>query len=303
MRGVYAIPPTPFDDKGGLDLDGLKSVLDFCIEAGSHGILYPANVSESTTMTDAERIQVAEVAAKHIDGRVPHIVGVSGVSKEHAALFSAHARDIGADGVMAMPPYVRRADKPGLIAYFETIARTAELPVWVQNNSPPIGTPMSMDLVNELFKIDGVNCIKEEVIPSAHHIGAIRAIAGDKLKSVMGGMAARYLLQEYRRGVDGTMPACEVVDLQVKVWNLLEAGEMEAARHLFTQILPILTMEPIYGAVFYKEVLYRRGIIRDRYVREAAWPRFDEHDHAELDAILGHVAEHFDIYKPRAHLA
>ena len=303
MRGVYAIPPTPFDETGAIDFDGLRSVLDFCIESGSHGILYPANVSESTSMTDAERMGIAEVAAKHLDGRLPLVVGVSGVSKEHAALFSRHARDIGANSVIAMPPYVRRADKPGLKAYFETIAKTSGLPVWIQNNAAPVGSPMTMETINELLDIEGVSYLKEEVVPSAQHITAIRRLAGPKLKGVMGGMASRYLLQEFRRGSDGTMPACEVVDLQVKVWNLLEAGDEAAARALFNQLLPILTMEQLYGATFYKEVLFRRGIIRSRYVREAAWPRFDALDHAALDVLLAEVAEFIDIHKPRVGLA
>jgi 4-hydroxy-tetrahydrodipicolinate synthase len=143
-----------------------------------------------------------------------------------------------------------------------------------------------------------VGYLKEEVVPSGHHISAIRRLAGGKLKAVMGGMAGRYLIAEYRRGVDGTMPACEVVDLQVKVWNLLEAGKERAARDLFNKLLPVLTMEQLYGATFYKEVLYRRGIIASKHVREAAWPKMDAEDQAELDILLDDLAEHIDIYKP-----
>jgi 4-hydroxy-tetrahydrodipicolinate synthase len=298
MRGVFAIPPTPFDDSGEIDFDGLQSIIEFCIDAGTHGILYPANVSEQTALTDQERFDIAEAAAKYVNGRVPLLVSVSGVSKEHAAIFSRHAKAIGADGVVAMPPYVRRADKAGLKAYFEHIARTSELPVWIQNNAAPVGSPMPMETINELLNIEGVCALKEEVVPSGHHISAIKRLAGPRLKAVMGGMASRYLMAEYRRGVDGTMPACEFVDLQVKVWNLLEAGEERQARELFNKLLPLLTMEQLYGATFYKEVLYRRGIIRSRHVREAAWPKMDADDMAELDVLLDDVADHIDIYRP-----
>ena len=166
IRGVFAIPPTPFDDTGAIDFDGPTAILDFCIAAGGHGILYPANVSESTSMTDQERLDIAEAAAKHIDGRLPLVVGVSGVSKEHAALFSAHAKKIGAHSVVAMPPYVRRADKAGLKAYFDTIHKASGLPVWIQNNGPPAGSPMSMELVNELLDIPGVEYLNSAVTKS-----------------------------------------------------------------------------------------------------------------------------------------
>lgn len=303
MRGVYAIPPTPFDEGGAIDFDGIRAVIEFCIEAGSHGILYPANVSESTAMSDQERFDIAAAAAEQIRKRLPLVVGVSGVSKEHAVIFARHAKAIGADAVIAMPPYVRRADKAGLKAYFGAIADASGLPVWIQNNAAPVGSPMTMETVNELLDIPGVEYLKEEVVPSGHHITAIKRLAGPKLKGVMGGMASRYLLAEYRRGVDGTMPACELVDLQVKVWNLLEAGEERAARDLFNKLLPIITMEQLYGATFYKEVLYRRGIIRCRHVREAAWPKMDADDQAELDILLEDIAEHIDIYRPARALA
>jgi 4-hydroxy-tetrahydrodipicolinate synthase len=303
MRGVYAIPPTPFDGGGSIDFDGLRSVIDFCIEAGSHGILYPANDSESTAMGDQERIDIAAAAAAHINKRIPLVVGVSGVSKEHATVFARHAREIGADAVCAMPPYVRRADKAGVRAYFEAIAESSGLPVWIQNNAAPVGSPMAMEAINELLDIPGVEYLKEEVVPSGQHISAIKRLAGPKLKGVMGGMASRYLLAEYRRGVDGTMPACELVDLQVKVWNLLESGQERAARDLFNRLLPVLTMEQLYGATFYKEVLYRRGIIASKHVREAAWPKMDVHDQAELDVLLDDLAEYIDIYPPARSLA
>ena len=59
FRGVFAIPPTPFDDPGNVDEDSLRRCVDFCIEAGAHGIVAPVNASESIALTDAERLRVA----------------------------------------------------------------------------------------------------------------------------------------------------------------------------------------------------------------------------------------------------
>jgi 4-hydroxy-tetrahydrodipicolinate synthase len=109
----------------------------------------------------------------------------------------------------------------------------------------------------------------------------------------MGGMAGRFLLDEYRRGACGTMPACEVTDVHVAIWNALEAGDPARARELHNRLIPLLNIEWMYGAAVYKEVLYRRGIIASPALRGPGALLLDEFDHQELDAILADVGQLF----------
>jgi 4-hydroxy-tetrahydrodipicolinate synthase len=115
---------------------------------------------------------------------------------------------------------------------------------------------------------------------------AVRELAGARLKGMMGGMAGRYLLEEYRRGACGTMPACEVADAHVLVWNALDRGDEEEARRLFTQLLPLLNYEAMYSFTVYKEVLLRRGVIASARTRVAGAARLDAENHRELDMLL-----------------
>ena len=72
FRGVFAIPPTPFDDlTGAVDEVSLRRCVEFCVAAGAHGIVAPVNASESTALTDAERLRVTEVLVEQAAGRVP----------------------------------------------------------------------------------------------------------------------------------------------------------------------------------------------------------------------------------------
>jgi len=54
-RGVFTIPVTPFHEDGSIDWDSLRRCVEFCIEAGAHGIVMPVNASEFFTLTDDER--------------------------------------------------------------------------------------------------------------------------------------------------------------------------------------------------------------------------------------------------------
>ena len=62
------------------------------------------------------------------------ILGVQGVSAQHAAKFSRRANDVGADGVIAMAPYVQELeDEEAVIRYYQAIDREVNVPIQAGN--------------------------------------------------------------------------------------------------------------------------------------------------------------------------
>ncbi|MGI8486103.1 MAG: dihydrodipicolinate synthase family protein [Thermomicrobiales bacterium] len=294
FRGVFTIPVTPFDTEGDLDEASLQRCVEFCIQAGAHGIVCPVNASEFSSLTDQERLRVAEITTATADHRIPVVIGVSGTTGHHASIFSRHAREIGADAVIAMPPYVKKAATNEIGEYFRVVAAAAQLPVFIQNYPAPIGTPLTAGFMANLVQtIDGVEYVKEETTPPGHVITEILSSGSPRLQGVMSGMAGRFMLDDFRRGACGTMPACEVTDVHVAVWNALEAGDAKGARDIFNRLLPLLNMEWLYGATVYKEVLQRRGVIATATLRGPGMSSLDDFDHQELDQILADVSTFF----------
>lgn len=300
FRGIYGILPTPFCEDLSLDEKGLIRMVDFCVKAGSHGIVTPVNASEYIALSDDERKLVVQLTVEHTAGRVPVIAGVAGVSTPVAAMFARHAREVGADGIIAMPPYISKASKQEIFEYYRTIAEASELPVFIQNYIPPVGTPMSAaDCIDIIGKVENVYYVKEETQYSGHVLTEIEELAGvlpqGKYLGTMGGKAGRYLIDEYNRGCCGNMPACEIVDVQAQIWNLLEAGEEDKAIEVYYQAIPLLNMEYMYGYVLYKEVLRRRGVIDSAAVRAPGVCQLDAMDHKELDRVMKAVEPYFKV--------
>ncbi len=77
LAGVHPIAPTPFDDRGDLDLPGMRRVLDCMVDQGVDGICILANYSEQFLLTDAERSALLDLCLAHVAGRVPVIVTCS----------------------------------------------------------------------------------------------------------------------------------------------------------------------------------------------------------------------------------
>lgn len=288
FRGVFAIPVTPFGDDGGLDEQSLARCVEFCIAAGAHGIVGPVNASESIALTDAERLRVSEIMVEQARGRIPVVIGVSGVSTEASVLYARHAAKIGAGSVIAMPPYVKHATSGELPDFYRAVAKAADgLPVWIQNYVGPIGTPQSAAVIAKIMnEVPGVNFLKEETAYAPQLMTGIAELTGSNLKGMMGGMAGRYLLEEVRRGACGTMPACEVADAHVVVWNAIDRGDHDEARRLHGQLLPLLNYEAMYSFTIYKEVLFRRGVIASPRTRVPGVGHLDAENGKELDILL-----------------
>lgn len=300
FRGVYAILVTPFDKQGALDEASLRRCVDFCVAGGARGIVTPVNASESTTLTDGERTRVAAITVEQTQGRVPVVIGVSGTSTHHAAYLAQEAAAVGADALIAMPPYVRKGNPSDqeIMDYYRAIAAASRLPIIVQDFVAPVGTPLSMALLTRLFReIDEVQYLKEETSLAGQKMSLLLEQAGTEIQGIMGGAAGRYLLDEHRRGAVGTMPACEVVDLHAQLWELLESGQMEAARAFYTKLLPLLNIESLYSFAIYKEVLYRRGVIATTTSRMPGAALLDRYDQMELDAILATLEQDFRIHE------
>lgn len=291
FRGVYAIPPTPFTPNDDVDEQSLRRTVDFCIAGGAHGLVAPVNASEAPFLTDVERRRVVEIIVEQANHRIPVVAGVSSASTRGSVEFARHAADVGADAVMAMPPYIKHPGPEETVEFYTSLARATPLPIFIQNYVAPVGTPMAPTLVARLLReIDTVSYLKEETSLAPQVMTKVRDLAGPALKGMMGGMAGRYLLDEYERGASGTMPACEVVDAHVAVWSALEEGNDQLARERFRLLLPLLNCESMYSMVVYKEVLRRRGVIESAYVRAPGSPSLDAHNHRMLDVILADLA-------------
>jgi dihydrodipicolinate synthase/N-acetylneuraminate lyase len=285
FRGVYTIPSTPLTPDLEIDWDGLRRVVDFCVECGTHGIVWPVNASGFATLSDEERLQGMQVVTEQTAGRIPVVLGTQGVSASHAAMFSRHADAVGADAVIAMAPYIQAlTEEDAIIAYFQAISDAIDIPIFVQNHAR--GSVLSVGtLIRLLDEVEYVEYIKEETFPVTHIITQVIEQSGPKLKGIFGGSGGRFLLLEHPRGVDGQMPGCHITDVVVRLWNALEAGDREEAKRVFGKMGPIFALETLRGSN-YAEVLRRRGVIDFAGSRSGGASLIDDYDQMALDEIL-----------------
>ena len=291
IEGIIPILPSPFTDDGAVDEAGMRRVLSYVLSAGAHGVAFPAMASEFYALTEAERLRLTELIVTEVGGAVPVVGTATATSPQGAVELARAVERAGVDAVMVMPPYVVRDGLPATIRLFERLAAAVDLPLIVQNAPPPLGSAYAPDTIRDLIeKVPQVRYVKEETAPGGQRITRLLTDPPPALEGVFGGAGGRYIVDELNRGALGAMPACELTEVHVRIYELHRAGDVAAARALYNRSLPLLTFQAVFRMDMTKEVLRRRGVLRSSHVRVGAIP-LDAVDHAELDALLAEVED------------
>lgn len=290
FRGIYGIPPTPFNEDESLDRKGLESVLHFTVEAGCHGVVMPVMVSEFQVLTDDERKEIVETTVKVVAGRVPVVAGVTGLANAHSIGLARHAQDAGADAVIAMPPHSKPTTESEVLRFFHELGAAVDVPVFVQNFGGAYAMPTDT-LAQLAHDVPNLSYVKEEGAAPLQAATRIIEAAGDDILGVMGGFGARMLMDEWRRGEAGNMPSSHYGDVHANIWNLLEEGDEDGARAIYERILPLLLHDDLFVI---KEIFVRRGVFANSTMRSPyGLPRPDKHAWAEIDHLYERVSDLF----------
>lgn len=291
VSGVLPILPTIFNAAGAIDEAGTRRVVEYIIAAGAQGIVFPGLASEYDMLSRDERLHMTALIGGWIGERLPFIVGASAVKTEDAVAFAAAGAKAGAVAAMVLTPKTFADDPSGMRDFFRDVHAGSGIDIMLQNAPAPMGIGMPLEKVAELTRaVDGIRYVKEEAPPSGQRITKLTELAGNSLLAVFGGAGARYVIDELTRGAKGTMPACEITELHVAMFDRFHRGDEGGARNLFERTLPLLNMQAIFRWRLTKAVLQRRGLIESTFVR-APGPELDRYDLVELDALLSRLSD------------
>ncbi len=274
--GVFPIAPTTFDDRGAVDLESQRRVIDFMIAAGVNGICILANYSEQFSLTDDERDRLMRLCIEQVAGRVPVIVTTSHFSSRVAAARSRDAQAAGAAMVMLMPPYhgiSLRADETGVAEYFQTVAEAVDLPIMIQD-APLSGVTLSAAFLAQLAAtIPTLRYAKIEMPGAAAKLRELIRLAGDALPGPFDGEESITLIPDLDAGATGTMPSSMIPDILRQVVDQYRAGGREGAIALYERWLPLINYENKQcGLRATKALMYEGGIIASEATRHPIMP-------------------------------
>jgi len=142
------------------DLDRYAEHCQWLVANGCRGVGPNGSLGEYSSLSDAERRQVAQTAVAAVHGQGVVVVGVHGAGAHQARHWAELAAEDGADGVLCLPPTMYRANRAEVVHHFTEVAK-AGLPIMIYNNPIDTKVDLTPDLVAELAQIDNVVAVKE----------------------------------------------------------------------------------------------------------------------------------------------
>ena len=239
LEGIVAPMATPLTTDGHIDEKRTRDLVNFLIDGGIDGLFALGTSGEFALLSREERKSVITTVVDEVNSRVPVLAGVSDPSLSNVFQLSRDAEEVGADAVVATPPYYFTTGEVGIYEHFESIASHCELPLFVYNI--PEWThlfvpPKVIQKLAEKRLIVGMKYTEYHLLNLLRFIQA----TGKQVSIFTGSDAMAFTCLEFG-GSGGVIGVANVAPRQASaVYDEFKRGDFEAARRAQSALLPII---------------------------------------------------------------
>jgi 4-hydroxy-tetrahydrodipicolinate synthase len=238
IQGSLVAIVTPMFEDGSLDVEGLRSLVDWHIAEGSDGIVIVGTTGESPTVSFDEHCQLIRVAVEQSAGRIPVIAGTGANSTSEAIELTRCAKAAGAQVGLSVVPYYNKPTQEGLYRHYKAIAEAVDLPLILYNVPGRTVADLSNDTALRLAQVPGIVGIKDATGSMERAADLLRRAPADfALYSGDDGSAMPFMLL----GGHGVISVTANVapKLMHEMCVAAREGNLQAAREINNLLLPL----------------------------------------------------------------
>ena len=233
---------TKFDKEDQLDLRAFEKNIKAQLEAGVNGIILGGTLGEASTLTTEEKETLVKKTLEIVEGQVPVIINVAEQTTKDAIAVAQRAEELGAHGLMLLPPMRYKATDRETVVYFQNIARSTSLPIMIYNNPVDYKIEVTLDMFRELLKEKNIQAVKESTRDVTNVI-RLKNEFGDRLKIFTG--VDTLALESLVTGADGWVAGLVAAypEETVAIYKLVKAGKVEEAATIYRWFMPLLELD------------------------------------------------------------
>lgn len=293
LAGVLPVLQTPFRPDGEIDFNELEREIHWLVDDGADGVV-TGMVTEVLRLSSEERDALTEVVCRSAASRgVPATISVGAESCHTAVRHARVAEAAGASALMAIPPIAVALGESELVGYYHAILDSTNLPLVVQDASGYVGRPMAVQTQATMLAQFGARVMfKPEAEPVGPRLSALREVTSGQAR-VFEGSGGRSLIDNFRRGIAGTMPGADIVWAIVGLWEALAGGDDDRAYAIHAPIVGLSAM--LAGLDSYlaveKYLLQKQGIFTSTYCRGPVGFELDVETRSEVDRLFDRLRE------------
>lgn len=227
---------TPFKN-GEIDFDAFGALIDFQINEHTDALIICGTTGEASTMSFDEKMSAVEFAVKRTAGRIPVIAGTGGNNTKEVIRTSQEAQKLGVQALLVVTPYYNKTTQAGLIAHYNAVADSVDIPVIVYNVPGRTGVNILPATMKKLCEHKNIAAIKE----ASGNIEQITALAASCPECDIYSGNDDHVLPVLALGGKGVISTVSNI-LPYDMHKLCESyfeGDTEKARELQFKLLPM----------------------------------------------------------------
>lgn len=189
IKGLIHLVMTHFDENGEFDENALRASVKHVANALKDVdavFLATGSTAEFYAMTEDENNRVIQIVVEEVHGRFPVIAGTGRAGTKLTIEASQQAQELGADGVMIVPPYYNPVTKDGLYRHFKSVADNIDLGIMVYNNPMASRLWIPLDLMKRLSKIENIVADKENTANAIKYYFMQRTVDSEDMVIICG---------------------------------------------------------------------------------------------------------------------
>lgn len=291
--GVLPAITTPFKADGTVDHSFLKEHASRMVDAGCTGMVALGSLGEANTLDFDEKVAIIRSLREALDPSIPVVAGIAALTTRESVDLAKSCADVGADGLMVLPPYIYRGDWPEIATHFSAVIDATPLSCMLYNNPIAYGTDVVAAQMGELAdRHDNLHSVKESG-GDVRRVSTIRQLLGDRLNVLVG--MDDMIVESVGVGASGWIAGLvnALPEESVRLYELARDGEREKALALYDWFLPLLRLDTVPKFVQLIKLVQKAVGLGSERVRAPRLPVVGE----ELEAVerlieerLGHPA-------------
>ena len=213
---------------GEVNYEELKKLVEYHVQAGTHGIVSVGTTGESTTLSIDENVKVIKKTVEFADGRIPIIAGTGSNATSEAVTMTKLLANSGVAGCLSVVPYYNKPTQEGMYQHYKAIAESTDLPQILYNVPGRTGSDLKPETIGRLSKIENIVGVKEAT-GDLSRLPLIKELAGNDFIFLSGddatGLASMKLGGQGVISVTNNVAAADMA----KMCELALAGKFEEA--------------------------------------------------------------------------
>lgn len=161
FHGSLVALVTPMQADGTVDIDGLRSLVEWHIEQKTDGIVVLGTTGEAPTLTPGEQKLIIQETIIQARNRIPIIAGTGTNSTAATIQKTKEAMALGVDACLVVAPYYNKPMQEGVYLHFKAIAEAAAIPIIIYNHPGRTGFDIKSETVARLSTIPNIVGLKD----------------------------------------------------------------------------------------------------------------------------------------------